>query len=181
MGRANNSFTSYVGHAEETISEGKVTLPEKDLWVAVLCRAVLDACKGPPQLDMTVAANITHKNHYNYDRDQARHFFIDGGAHFRHICEMAGRNPEYVQQKIKKILLRKNGWNVDVPITSHYRQGPKRGRSRGPYKKLGRPKKKHLTGNSYYAARAGKEMKKRNIYYQGMGSKGGRPRIYNVV
>ena len=43
------------------------------------------------------------------------------------------------------------------------------------------PKKKYLTGNAYYAKRAGKEMKKRNIYYQGMGAKGGRPRIYNVV
>ena len=173
MGRANNSFTTWVGHAEETLSDSKVTLPEKDLWVAVLCRAALDACKGPPDLDMTRPANITHKNHYHYDRDQARHFFLEGGSHFRLICELAGRNPEYVQSRIRKVLLRKNGWNVDVPITSHYRQGPKK-------KKRG-PKKKHLTGNSYYAKKAGKEMKKRNIYYQGMGAKGGRPRIYNVV
>ncbi len=164
MGRASNSFTSYVGHAEETISNEKVTLPEKDLWVAVLCRAVLDACKGPPRLDMTRSANITHKNHYHYDRDQARHFFIEGGRHFRLICEMAGRNPDYVQDKIRKVILRKNGWNVDVPITSHYRQGPKRGRR----------KNKGLTGNAYYAAKA-----KKNFYYQGMGAKGGRPRIYN--
>ena len=173
MGRAINSFTSYVGHAEETINEGKVTLPEKDLWVAVLCRAVLDACKGPPDLDMSRKCNVSHKNQYDYNCDQARHFFLDGGAHFKHICEMAGRNPYYVQQRIRKILLRKNGWNVAVPITSHYRQGPK--------KRKGRPKKKHLTGNSYYAAKAGKEMKKRNIYYQGMGAKGGRPRIYNGI
>ena len=86
---------------------------------------------------------------------------------------MAGRNPTYVQDKVRKVILRKNGWNVDVPITSHYRQGSKRKRRK--------PKKKHLTGNAYYAAKAGKEMKKKNIYYQGMGSKGGRPRIYNVV
>jgi len=175
MGRSVNSFTSYVGHAEETIDEERVTLPEKDLWVAVLCRAVLDACKGPPDLDMTRKANISHKNHYKFDRDQARHFFLEGGFHFNLICEMAGRNPTYVQQQIRKVILRKNGWNVDVPITSHYRQGPKRGRRRGKYKK------KHLTGNAYYAAKARKEMKKRNIYYQGMGAKGGRPRIYNVV
>ena len=135
MGRSNNSFTSYVGHAEETIDGDKVTLPERDLWVAVLCRAVLDACKGPPDLDMTRKANITHKNHYHYDRDQARHFFMEGGYHFRLICEIAGRNPDYVQTKIRKVLLRKNGWNVDVPITSHYRQGPKRGHKRGKYKK----------------------------------------------
>ena len=170
MGRASNSFTSYVGHAEETIHEDRVTLPEKDLRVAVLCRAVLDACKGPPDLDMRLPTNVSHKNQYTYDRDAARHFFKEGGAHFRLICEMAGRNPEYVQAKIRKVLLRKNGWNVDVPITSHYRQGPKRNRKRGPYKK------KHLTGNAYYAAKAQK-----NFYYSGMGSKGGRPRIYNKI
>ena len=139
MGRSKNSFTSMVGRAEETIGDDRVTLPEKDLWVAVLCRAALDACKGPPDLDMTRAANITHQNHYHYDRDQARHFFIEGGPHFRLICEMAGRNPEYVQARIRKVILRKNGWNVDVPITSHYRQGSKRQR--------GRPKKKQLNGD----------------------------------
>ena len=171
MGRSVNSFTSWVGHAEETISDDRVTLPEKDLWVAVLCRAVLDACKGPPELDMTRPANVPHKNLYGYNRRAARHLFLEGGVHFRNICEMAGRNPAYVQDKVRKVLLRKNGWNVDVPITSHYRQGPKRGRKRGP--------KKHLTGNSYYAAKAAKGPK--NSYYQEMGTKGGRPRIYNVI
>ena len=166
MGRSSNSFTSYVGHAEETISDDKVTLPEKDLWVAVLCRAVLDAVKGPPKLDMSRYANRSHKNQYTCDRDQARSFFLAGGTHFRHICEMAGRNPEYVQDKVRKVILRKEGWNVDVPITSHYRQGPKRKKR----------KKKHLTGNAYYAAKA-----KKNFYYAGMGSKGGRPRIYNKI
>ena len=158
MGRSVNSFTSYVGHAEETIDEGRVTLPEKDLWVAVLCRAALDACKGPPLLNLDLRSNVTHQNNYTYDRDQARHFFLEGGRHFRMICEMAGRNPEYVQRQIKKVLLRKNGWNVDVPVTSRYRHG------RG--KKRGRPPKKKLTGNSYYAF---------------IGKKGGRPRLYNVV
>ena len=168
MGRSHNSFTSWVGHAAETINEDKVTLPEKDLWVAVLCRAVLDACKGPPKLDMSRYANHSHKNQYTYDRDQARHFFLTGGKHFREVCEMAGRNPDYVQAKIRKIILKKNGWNVDVPITSHYRQGPKKGKKRGP--------KKHLTGNAYYAAKS-----RKNFYYQGMGAKGGRPRIYNKI
>jgi len=172
MGRSVNSFTSWVGQ----INIGdRVEPPEASLWVAVLTRAVLDACKGPPHLDMTRKANISHKNHYDYNRDQARHFFLEGGPYFRHVCEMAGRNPIYVQEKIRKIILRKHGWNVDVPMTSHYRQGAGRGRGRG------RPKKKHLTGNAYYAAKAAREMKKKNLYYQGIGSKGGRPRIYNVV
>ena len=168
MGRAINSFTSYVGHAEETISDNRVELPEKSLWVAVLCRAALDAFRGPPHLNMDLKANVSHKNHYNYDRDQARHFFLDGGFHFNLICEMAGRNPQDVQEKARKLILREGGWNVDVPITSHYRQGPKRGRKRGP--------KKHLTGNAYYAAK-----KQKNFYYQDMGAKGGRPRIYNKI
>ena len=164
MGRSSNSFTSYVGHAEETIDEERVSLPEKDLWVAVLCRAVLDACKGPPKLDMSRYANHSHKNQYTFDRDQARHFFLEGGAHFIEVCEMAGRNPMYVREKARKLILRSNGWNVDVPITSHYRQGPKRG--------IKKYRKKHLTGNSYYAA------KKKNLYYQDMGKKGGRPKLY---
>ena len=168
MGRSTNSFTTWVG--QSNILESETTLPERDLWVAVLCRAVLDACKGPPRLNMSKHSNISHKNQYTYDRDQARHFFIEGGKHFRHVCEMAGRNPEYVQAKVRKVILRKNGWNVDVPITSHYRQGPKRGRKRGKYRK------KHLTGNAYYAAKAQK-----NFYHAGVGSKGGRPRIYNKI
>ena len=134
MGRANNSFISYVGHAVETIDDNRKNLPEKDLWVAVLCRAALDAFNKPPSLNMEVKANRTHRNIHIYDREQARHFFREGGVHFNLICEMAGRNPQYVQQKARNLLLRENGWNVDVPITSHYRQGPKRGR--------GRPKKK---------------------------------------
>ena len=128
MGRAVNNFTSWVGRAEETISDDKVTLPERDLWVAVLTRAAVDACKGPPNLNLDLRSNVTHQNNYTYDRDQARHFFMEGGSHFRLICELAGRNPDYVQEKIRKILLRKDGWNVDVPFTSHYRQGPKRGK-----------------------------------------------------
>ena len=146
MGRAVNSFTSWVGHAAE-IDGDRVTLPEKDLWVAVLARAALDAFKNPPRLNMDLRSNITHKNYYDYNKEQARHFFLRGGSHFNEICEMAGRNPDYVKQKARKIILRANGWNVDVPITSHYRQG--RGKKRG--RKPGRQKK--LTGNSYYAAK----------------------------
>ena len=108
MGRASNSFSSYVGHALE-INNEKVSLPEKDLWVAVLMRAALDACKGPPRLNMHLRSNVTHKNNYTYDRDQARHFFLEGGAHFNLICELAGRNPAYVQNRVRKVLLRRRG------------------------------------------------------------------------
>ena len=86
MGRANNSFISYVGHAEETIDDNRINLPEKDLWVAVLCRAASDAFNKPPSLNMEVKANRTHRNIHKYDRDQARHFFKEGGFHFNLIC-----------------------------------------------------------------------------------------------
>jgi len=132
MGRSSNSFISYVGHAEET-GEDKVTLPEKDLWVAVLCRAALDAFNKGPHLNMALRATKTHQNYYNYNKDQARHFFLEGGSHFNLICELAGRNPTYVKDRARKLMLRQNGWNVDVPITSHYRQGPKKRKYRGTH------------------------------------------------
>ena len=129
MGRSSNSFTAWVGGPSSEINENRVTLPEKDLWVAVLSRAVVDACKGPPRLNLDLRSNVTHQNHYTYDRDQARHFFTKGGSHFNLICELAGRNPDYVKAKIRKIILRKEGWNVDVPVVSRYRRG--RGKKRG--------------------------------------------------
>ena len=128
MGRSINSFTNWAGNTVG-INSDRVTLPEKELWVAVLSRAALDACKGPPNLDMRRRANISHKNYWNYNQNQARHFFLEGGSHFNLICELAGRDPNYVQERVRKIILRKEGWNVDVPITSHYRQG--RGKKRG--------------------------------------------------
>ena len=84
--------------------------------------------------------NKTHGMYYKYNRDQARHFFLEGGEYFKEVCEMAGRNPQYVKEKVRKLILRSNGWNVDVPIsfTSKYRK---------------QKKQKGLTGNSYYAAK----------------------------
>ena len=159
-----------VDNSDETTEK----LPERALWTAVLARACLDAFRGPPNLNMTLKSNRSHKNQADYDRDQARHFFLSGGEYFTEVCEMAGRNPIYVKEKARKLLLRKNGWNVDVPITSHYRGGNKAGRKRGKYKK------KHLTGNAYYAAKAKKNAHK-NFYYYEMGKKGGRPRMYNRI
>ncbi len=134
---------------------GEISLPEKDLWVSVLSRAALDVVRGSSS---------------PIERDQACSFFMRGGKHFREVCEMAGRNPDYVQAKMRKYILREKGWNVDVPITSHYRTRVTR-----PYKKRG-PKFKGLTGNTYYAAKAQK-----SFYYQDMGKKGGRPRMYNKI
>jgi len=132
-------MASYIPKHEISI-EDKAVSPERDLWVAVLGRALLDAFREAPKLNLDLPANKTHGMYYKYNRDQALHFFLDGGQYFKEVCEMAGRNPQYVKEKVRKLILRANGWNVDVSMadTSQYRA---------------RKRQKGLTGNSYYAAK----------------------------
>ena len=99
----------------------RVSLPEKDLWVSVLSRAALDVVRNSDRLE----------------RDQACSFFLKGGRHFRNVCDMAGKNPDYVQEKMRRYILRNQGWNVDVPVTSHYRK-------RVTHLKRGRPSAKNI-------------------------------------
>ena len=136
-------MASYIQKLEASTGD-KVVSPERDLWVAVLGRALVDAFREAPKLNLNLHMNSTHDMYYKYNRDQARHFFLEGGDYFKEVCEMAGRNPQYVKEKVRKLILRANGWNVDVPISfpSKYRK---------------RKKQKGLTGNSYYAARRKEE------------------------
>ena len=153
------------------------TSPEHYLWISVLSKAAHDALYSSDW----------------FESRQAISWFKSQRSDFKKVCELAGRDPNYVYTHIiKKITKReahmefiKTGQRYYVKDNeglcrggivyhSHYRHGKKR----GPYKKR---KKKHLTGNAYYAAKAGKEMKKRNLYYSHMGTKGGGPRMYNVV
>ena len=186
MGRATNNFKSYVAHALKMNPERGKT-PEQDLWTSVLSKAAHDAIYSSDW----------------FESRQAISWFKANRADFKEVCKMAGRDPDYVYRKIIKSLVEreehmeriKTGQryyvkdNQGLPrggkvFHSHYRGSRlnyKPHSPRGTYKNRGRPKKKHLTGNAYYAAKAGKEMKKKNIYYQGMGAKGGRPRIYNGI
>ena len=146
MGRSANSFKSYVGQVELPNDQDS---PEKRLFVAVLCQAAHDCFS-------------THVE--KQDKEQARHFFLTESYHFNIICELADRNPLYVRDKIVKMITN----NLTVPglnALKSYR------RDNNKYKR-----RKHLTGNAYYAAKAAK-----NFYYEGMGSKGGRPRMYNKI
>ena len=124
----------------ESSRADRITSPERELWAAVLGRALLDAFQDAPKLNLNLKMNRTHDMYYKYNRDQARHFFLEGGDYFREVCEMAGRNPQYVKEKVRKLVLRANGWNVDVPIFF-------------PTKYRKREKQKGLTGNSFYAAK----------------------------
>ena len=120
--------------------------PERRLFIAVLSQAVHDAfASHVPKLE----------------KQKAQSWLMSNSEDFKNICELSGRDSEYVLTKIRRKILEKNGWNVNTSL----RMQPRR-----------RRKQKHLTGNAYYAAKA-----KKNFYYQGMGSKGGRPRIYNKI
>ena len=149
MGRSNNSFTAWTGQANTP--GPRVLMPEERLFIAVLSQAAHDAFS-------------THVG--RLERDAARAFFMNKGKRFRDICECAGREPQYVHEKVRKRILKANGWNMDESMRKTYRQRKERGRY----------KKKHLTGNAYYAAK-----EKKNFYYEGIGKKGGRPRMYNRI
>ena len=124
--------------------------PERRLFIAVLSQAVHDAfAKHVPP----------------YERSQAQTWLISNSKDFRDICECAGRNSGYVLEKIRKLILKADGWNFNLK----FRPKPRRTRNK-------KSKRKHLTGNAYYAAKAQK-----NFYYGGLGVKGGRPRIYNKI
>ena len=101
--------------------------PERKLFVAILSQAVHDAFVG-------------HAT--GLEMQAARNFLTSNGQHFKFICEMAGKNPTYVAQKIRKKILKAKGWNVDVSMGT-YR----------PRKQMRKINKKHLTGNAYYAAK----------------------------
>ena len=152
MGRSSNSFTSWTNPANTP--GPRVHMPEERLFIAVLSQAAHDAFS-------------THVG--KLERDAARAFFMNKGKRFRDICALAGREPQYVHEKIRSRILKANGWNMDESLRKMYRQSSAR-------RKRGRYKKKHLTGNAYYAAESTK-----TFYYSGMRSKGGRPRIYNRI
>ena len=105
----------------------QIDCPERRLFVAILSQAVHDAFVG-------------HAT--GLEMQAARNFLTSNSSHFRFICEMAGKNSIYVVQKIKKKILRDNGWNVDIKMTSPRKR-----------KQMKEVNKKHLTGNAYYAAK----------------------------
>ena len=103
--------------------------PERRLFIAVLSQAVHDAFADhvPP-----------------YEKSQAQAWLMGNSTDFQNICENAGRESKYVLEKIRRKILEKNGWNVNISmrVTS-----PRRRRQ------MKNTNKKHLTGNSYYAAK----------------------------
>ena len=121
-------FRSFIKSSAVYASD-KIDCPEKRLFIAILSQAVHDAfAPHVPRLE----------------KQAARNFLTNNSPDFKHICEMAGRDANYVKEKIRKKVLRDKGWNVDVAIRI---SSPRR------RKQMRNINKKHLTGNAYYAAK----------------------------
>ena len=103
--------------------------PEQRLFIAVLSQAIHDAFS---------------KHIPTFEKERARTWLMGNSKDFRDICELSGRNHRYVFEKIRKKILRANGWNVDISMRV---SSPRR---RNQMKRIN---KNHLTGNSYYAAK----------------------------
>ena len=106
----------------------KIDCPERRLFIAVLSQAVHDAFAAQVPL---------------HEKSQAQAWLLSNSKDFKEICELSGRNPEYVLTKIRRKILEKNGWNVNISL----RTTPRRRRQ------MKNINKKHLTGNAYYAAK----------------------------
>ena len=115
--------------ASSVHTSDKIDGPEKRLFVAVLSQAIHDAFAEhvPPM-----------------EKRQAQAWLMGNSADFKIICENAGRESKYVLEKIRRKILEKNGWNVNISVRI---SSPRR---RKQMKEINR---KHLSGNSYYAAK----------------------------
>jgi len=151
MGRSTNSFTAWSRPANAV--EGRNQLPEEKLFTAVLSQAVHDVFKHfRPKKENTIGQARPYVVAQRIDRDAAKNFFLSNGPDLKIICELAGRDSQYVHEKMRKNILRENGWNVDVSVGylhKTYRRtystaasGKKRGRKHSLNgAKYGRPKK----------------------------------------
>jgi hypothetical protein len=111
--------------SSSTYTSDRADGPERRLFIAVLSQAVHDAfAKHVPP----------------YEKERARTWLIGNSRDFRDICELSGRESKYVREKIRRRILKDNGWNVNISL----RTQPRRIRNH---------KRKHLTGNAYYAAK----------------------------
>ena len=100
-----NSFTTWVG-SPHTIG-GRNSPPEERLFVAVLSQAVHD---------------IFSDHVSKLDKQQARDFLTQNTWHFKMICELAGRNPDYVIRKMKKRMQEDTLVPFFSKVRKYYRQ-----------------------------------------------------------
>ena len=118
-----NTFNSIV--RGDPAVEGRVKSPEQGLFIAILGQAVHDAFSGRV---------------FRIERDEARNFLTRNSKDFRIICEMAGREPQYVLEKIRKRAKKNWAFSVEKFPRRLPRQslGRKRGRPTGRGRRMQR-------------------------------------------
>lgn len=77
--------------------EEKNILPEQKLWRAVLCQALYDAL-----------SDFKNQMLIEDDRQDARYWFKDKPRSFYEVCRNAGFDPNYIHEKVKKLMNLKN-------------------------------------------------------------------------
>lgn len=70
---------------------------ERQLWCAVIDRAVQDATRRPAGW-----ASLTREQ--LRERDEARRWFAENDAHFRHACESAGFEPDLLRKRVLEMI-----------------------------------------------------------------------------
>ena len=79
-----------------SVSNGRTKSEEEKLWTAVLARAAEDAC-------ISIDNKVQHEGYpKNILRGQAVAWFKSKNKDFQLVCELAGRNPEYVYTTMMK-------------------------------------------------------------------------------
>jgi hypothetical protein len=88
--------------------EERDLIPEQKLWRAVLCQALYDAL-----------SDFKNQMYTTDDKQDAKFWFRDKPRSFHEVCRNAGFDPEYVHDKVKKLMnlkrLNKLGivWNYE--------------------------------------------------------------------
>jgi hypothetical protein len=88
--------------------EENILSPEQKLWRAVLCQALYDAL-----------SDFKNQMLIEDDRQDAKYWFRDKPRSFYEVCRNAGFDPNYVYDKVKKLMnlkeLNKLGivWNYE--------------------------------------------------------------------
>ena len=79
-----------------SVSNGRTKSEEEKLWTAVLARAAEDAC-------ISIDNKVQHEGYSkSILRGQAVSWFKSKSTDFQLVCELAGRNPEYVYTTMMK-------------------------------------------------------------------------------
>jgi len=85
MANCQNNFNMF--------TEEKDFLPEQKLWRAVLCQALYDAL-----------SNFRNQMITDEDKEDAKFWFRDKPKNFYTVCRNAGFDPNYVHEKVKKLM-----------------------------------------------------------------------------